>query len=223
MSVTNYTELKASVQNWANRPNEAIITAVIPDWIAFFEARVRRELRQWLTGSVAYANVTADKELGATFEVVTSVAYGDGASGSRNRPLDLIDFGEYHRRMECDSSVGQPIKAVYLDRDEIANTYTLRFYSPVSAAAPISNLVVFGEGVLPSLSGSQPTNRLLAVAPDLYVKGALVEGAQFLKDDDRIGIWAGEVERSIKTLNLLQERRRMGGQPRPAPLPVVFG
>ncbi|HKW13327.1 MAG TPA: hypothetical protein VJS69_02470 [Candidatus Krumholzibacteria bacterium] len=222
MSVTTFTELKASIASWANR-RDSVVTDAIPDWIAFFEARARRELDSWLTGTVSFTNVTADKEISASVDAVQSVAYGDGAAGVYNHPLDLIDFAEYHRRLSCDASVRQPVQAVYADRDEVANTYTLRFYPPVSASAPITNLTVFGMGVLPSLSGSQPTNRLLAVAPDLYVKGSLVEGAEFLKDDDRIPIWAREVDRSIRALNLLQERRRAGGQPRPAPLPVVFG
>lgn len=221
MSVTNYTELLDSIADWANRDD--LDATVIPDWVAFFEARARRELRDWLTSTVSLTNLTSDTALAATVEEVLSVAYNDGAGGVRNHPLDLLGFEEYHRLMSCDSSVRAPVQGVYLDRDEVANTYTLRLYPPVSAASPLANLAVLAVGVLPSLSASQPTNRLLAVAPDLYVKGSLIEGAQFLEHDERIPVWEKEVNRTIRQLQLQTERKRMGAHPRPAALPVVFG
>lgn len=220
MAVTTYTELLASVAAWSNRDDA---TAVIPDWIAFFEARARRELRDWLTSTVNLTSLTGDTALAATVEEVLSVAYNDGSAGVRNAPLDLIGFEEYHRRLGGDASVRAPVQAVYLDRDEVANTYTLRFYPPISAASPLANLAVLAVGVLPSLGTGQASNRLLVVAPDLYVKGALVEGAEFLEHDERIPVWTREVTAAIRGLQLQMERKRTGSHPRPARLPVVFG
>jgi len=42
MSITNYTELKAGVADWLNRED---LTAQIPDFITFAEARLNRTLR----------------------------------------------------------------------------------------------------------------------------------------------------------------------------------
>lgn len=221
MSVTNYTELVASVGSWAARDD--LDATVIPDWIAFFEARARRELRDWLTSTITLSNLTGDTALATTVEEVLSVAYNDGAGGVYNQPLDLLGFEEYHRHMSCDSSVRTPVQGVYLDRDEVADTYTLRFYPPVDASSPLANLVVLAVGVLPSLGASQPTNRLLAVAPQAYVKGSLIEGAEYLEHDERIPIWKAEVEGIFRGLRLQTERKRMGASPKPISLPVVFG
>lgn len=221
MSVTNYTELVTSIASWANRDD--LDATVIPDWIAFFEARARRELRDWLTSTVTLTNLTGDTALATTVEEVLSVAYNDGAGGVYNPPLDLLGFEEYHRRMSCDSSVRTPVQGVYLDRDEVADTYTLRFYPPVDASSPLANLAVLAVGVLPSLGVSQATNRLLARAPDLYVKGALVEGAEFLEHDERVPMWEAFVNKTIKKLQLQTERKRMGASPRPVLLPVRLG
>lgn len=221
MSVTNYTELLASVASWANRDD--LDATVIPDWIAFFEARARRELRDWLTSTVSLTNLTGDTALAATVEEVISVAYNDGAAGVLNAPLDLLSFEDYHQRMACDSSVRAPVQGVYLDRDEVADSYTLRFYPPVSAASPLANLAVLAVGVLPSLGASQATNRLLAVAPEAYIKGSLIEGAEYLEHDERIQVWKGEVADIFHGLRLQTERKRTGSYPRPVRLPVVFG
>lgn len=221
MSVTTYDELKASIASWANRDD--LDATIIPDWIAFFEARARRELRDWLTSTVSLTNLTGDTALAATVEEVVSVAYNDGAGGVRNAPLDLLSFEDYHQRMACDSAVRAPVQGVYLDRDEVANTYTLRFYPPVSAASPLAKLAVLAVGVLPSLGASQASNRLLAVAPQLYVKGALVEGAEFLEHDERVPLWMDEVSKGFRALKLQTERKRTGGSPRPAALARVFG
>lgn len=217
----NYTELKTAIGQWINRDDDATV-AIIPTWISFFEERARRELRQWLTETVRYQAVNSDLDVNGTFEEVISAALADGVGGVYNAPLDIIDFAEYHRRMANDSSVRQPVTAVYLERDEQDNTYTMKFYPPISANSPISFLAVIGVGVLASLSVGNPSNRLLAVAPSLYLKGALIEGAEFLEHDERIPVWQKEVQDGFDALNL-QQVRRQGGSPRPAPLPVVFG
>lgn len=218
MTINSYAALTAAIERWANRDD---IASDIPDWITFFEERARRELRGWLTETVHYQNINSDVDVGGTFEEVISAAQADGVGGTYNAPLDIIDFAEYHRRMANDSSVRQPVTAVYPERDEQDNTYTLHFYPPVSANSPIANLAVIGIGVLPPLQFAL-TNRLFAVAPSLYLKGALIEGAEFLEHDERIPVWQKEVQDGFDALNL-QQQRRQGGSPRPAPLPVVFG
>lgn len=217
----NYTQLKASIANWINRSGDTATEAVIPDWIAFFEERARRELRNWLTDVVRYPTTTADLDVTSVLEEVISVAYNDGVGGVYNAPLDIINFAEFHRRMAADSSARAPVMAVYPERDEQDLTYILRFYPPLPAGSVIS-IAVSGIGVLAPLSDANQVNRLLAVAPSLYLKGALIEGAEFLEHDERIAVWKSEVDEGIKALNLQQERRQ-GSYPKPVPLPVVFG
>ena len=55
MSITTYTELKASLANWLNRDD---LTSVIPDFIALAEGDFDRKIRHWRME--ARANATID-------------------------------------------------------------------------------------------------------------------------------------------------------------------
>lgn len=220
MALDSFTTLQASIASWLAR---ADLTTIIPDFIALFEARARRELRDWLTTTVSLTNLTGDTALAATVDSVLSVAYNDGIGGVRNHPLDLLSFADYHALLEQNSAVRSPTTGVYPDRDEVAETYTLRFYPPCSAASPIAALAVLCVGYLPALSDSATSNRLLETAPDLYLYGSLAESAPFLQHDERLPMWTDRAAQGVKALQLQTERKRTGANPRPAKLPVVFG
>lgn len=220
MAITTFTELSAACANWLERGD---LTARIPEFIALAEARFRRELREWLRSSISLTAVTEDYELATTVDAVLGVAYNDGAGGVYNHALDLITWNDYHARMSCDSAVRAPVQAVYVDRDESGDTTTLRFYPPVSAASPIDNLSVNVVGYLPALGAGQASNRLLVVAPDVYLFGALAEAAPYLQHDERLAMFETRAVQGIKALQMQTERKLFGGVPRPAQLPVVFG
>lgn len=217
--ITTYAELQAACANWLDR---ADLVSRIPEFIALFEGRARRELREWLTTTVSLTNVTGDSTLAATVESVLGVALNDGAGGAYNHPLDLIGFQDYHDRMGGNPAVRAPVQAVYVEVDEDAETTVLRWYPPVSAASPIDAVSVLAVGYLPSLAVSA-TNRLLDVAPDAYLYGSLVEAAEYLAHDERVPRWEQRTAQALAALKLQTERKRFGGQPRPRRLPVVFG
>jgi len=219
MALSTYAELKATMTRWLVRSD---LTADIPDFIALFEGRARRELREWLHTTISATNLTTNYVVAATVDIVLGVAYNDGAGGVRNGPLDLIGFEDYHARMACDATVRQPVQAVFVDRDEVANTTTLRFYPPVSVSAPLSAIALDVIGYLPALSDSATTNRLLAVAPDAYLYGALLESAPFLQHDERIPIWQSRCDEALQGLTMHTERKLQSGN-RPMRFERVFG
>jgi len=51
----------------------------------------------------------------------------------------------------------------------------------------------------------------LSKHPDAYLYGSLVHSAPYLKDDDRIGIWAGLFDAIIQDI-LLEDQRSSVGQ-----------
>lgn len=220
MALTTYDELKTSVAAWLDRSD---LTAVVPDFIALFEARARRELREWLRTTVTATSVTGDYALGATVDAVLGVAYADGAGGVYNHPLDLLTWTAYHEKLSRDATVRSPVQGVFVDRDEENNTTTLRFYPPVSASSPIDALSIYAVGYLPALSASQATNRLLTVAPDVYLFGSLAEAEPYLQHDERLPMFKAEAEQGIRALQMQTDRKAFGGVPRPKQLPVVFG
>jgi hypothetical protein len=217
MAINSYSELQDAVSNWLNRTD---LSVRVPEFIALAEARFRRELREWLRTSIALTNITGDTALAATVDAVLGVAYADG---TRHHSLGLLTWNDYHEWMARDASVRSPAAGVYVDRDEMAGTTTLRFYPPASAGSPITAVSVYCVGYLPALRDSAPTNRLLAVASDVYLFGSLAESAPYLQHDERLGMWESRAAQGIKGLIMQTERKMFGGQPRPAKLPVVLG
>jgi hypothetical protein len=61
---------------------------------------------------------------------------------------------------------------------------------------------------IPALSDSNTTNWLLTASPDIYLYGSLMQSAPYLRDDDRVGIWASLYQKAIDDLNISNERTR---------------
>lgn len=219
MTIATYADLQTSCASFLNRSD---LTGVIPDFITMFEARAKRELREWLTFTVTATNLTTDYTLPTTVSDVLSVWHNDGASGAHNKPMHMITGEEYHLWMESDSSAGTPADLVYVDYDADAPATVLRFYRPASATGPVANLKVEAVKVLPALSATQTTNALLREAPDAYLYGALAESAPYLMHDERIQVWEARAKEVIRDLRLLSERRRFGALPRARLARVVF-
>jgi hypothetical protein len=55
---------------------------------------------------------------------------------------------------------------------------------------------------IPPLASNSP-NWLLALAPDLYLYGALLESAPYIKEDDRIQTWGLGFTAALNDLNSL--------------------
>jgi hypothetical protein len=63
---------------------------------------------------------------------------------------------------------------------------------------------------IPALSDSNTTNWLLTESPDLYLYGALAQTAPYLKEDERMGVWAGLYQKLFDDMMLADERARIG-------------
>lgn len=61
------------------------------------------------------------------------------------------------------------------------------------------------------LSDSQTTNWLLEEYPSIYLYAALLEAAPFLKDDERIPVWATRLEQKIEALRDRNQALQYGG------------
>ena len=59
-----------------------------------------------------------------------------------------------------------------------------------------------------ALSDAQPTNGVLADYPDLYLFGALVEAAPYLRDADMLALFAARFDAALTEARIKEGRNR---------------
>ena len=192
MSITNYTELKASVADWLNRED---LTSQIPDFITFAEARLNRTLRT--------------REMLTRRRTVTT----DGFIGL---PPDYLET--YQLQLPANAT-NTPEPLTFIGPDEAARfkatsmTGKTRYYTIIDGAFELiptpSNsveLTITYYAKVPALSSTQATNWLLTKAPDLYLYATLANAAPYLQNDERIPVWSQLASSAFDELMMDSER-----------------
>lgn len=193
MAITNYTELKASIADWLNRDD---LTAQIPDFISFAEARLNRTLRT--------------REMLTRRRTVTT-------DGFIALPFDYLET--YQLQLPANATQ-TPDPLTYIGPDEAARykaqgiTGNTRYYTIIDGAfelipapsSPGAELTITYYAKVPSLSASQATNWLLTKAPDLYLYATLANAAPYLQNDERIPVWAQLASTAFDELMMDSER-----------------
>ena len=192
MSITNYTELKASVADWLNRED---LTAQIPDFITFAEARLNRTLRT--------------REMLTRRRTVTT----DGFIGL---PPDYLET--YQLQLPTNAT-NTPEPLTFIGPDEAARfkatsmTGKTRYYTIIDGAfelipTPSSSveLTITYYAKVPALSSTQATNWLLTKAPDIYLYATLANAAPYLQNDERIPVWSQLASSAFDELMMDSER-----------------
>ena len=64
---------------------------------------------------------------------------------------------------------------------------------------------------IPALTDSATTNWLLSSHPDIYLYGLLVEAEPYLKNDERLPVWASQLDKSLAELRLQGQRKLHSG------------
>lgn len=195
MPISTYAELKSAVADWLNRDD---LTSVISSFIALAEADLNRTLRDY----------RMEKRSTATLEAQYSALPGDWVETIRlqltdgTSRLELVSDGALAdlRAMRSDAT-GKPT--------HYAHTAGGLELFPTPDASYEAELVYVAK--VPTLSDTATTNWLLSAAPDVYLYGALVQSAPYLKDDARATVWAGLYQSAITNLNAASERSRYSG------------
>lgn len=192
MALATYSDLKASVADWLNR---ADLTAVIPDFIALSEARFNRELRV------------------APMVKIASATVSDGYFAVPGDYLETISL-----RLTSPDNYNGKCEFVSIQRLNELNgnpnlTNTSRYYSIVDgnfrlAPQPSGDttLELTYYGKIPALSDSNTTNWLLTKSPDLYLYATLMQASPYLKDDERVALWASAMGQVMQAMQLEAER-----------------
>ncbi len=196
MTIATYTQLQAAVTEWLARDQDATLIARIPTFIQFAEAKFNRELfvRQMETRATALVDMLSTEpefiSLPSDFQSMRRIRL----SGATGKPT--IEFksqaGLDAYRLSIDNVSAQP-EYFTITGDEIE-------------LAPTPNAVFTIEMVyrktIPPLA-SNATNWLLTMAPDLYLYGALLESAPYIKEDGRIQTWGLGFTTALNGLNEL--------------------
>ena len=194
MAITTYAELKSAIGDWLNRDD---LDAVIPNFISLAEAQFNRSLRhrKMVTRSDAtvdtpYFAVPADWLENIRFQLntdpITPLLYVTPEQAAEER----LKYSVANQPLMF-TMVGQQFQVI-----------------PPPNTNYDAELLYYAK--IPALSNSNTTNWLLSESPDIYLYGALVQSAPYLKEDDRVGTWAGLYQRFVDDMMLADERARIG-------------
>jgi len=202
--ITTYATLQAHIADTLNRTD---LTSVIPNFIQQFEGVAKRgitlgdgrtiPIRQ-LVDRETYSVSVDGQALPTGIDSIESL-YHDGPTYYGPISMTTADQIPLMKARHGDSGVPQyaAITAGSLRfAPEPDATYSLR--------------MTYWQKVT-SLSDTVTTNWLLTEHPDIYMYGALVESAPYLKDDQRMLLWKGELEKRVLALEASNERALFGG------------
>ena len=200
MSLKTYTELTESIADWLNRVGQPELAARAPDFIALAEARHSRELRvrqmvKRATSSLESGFITLPGDWLEAKNVQINI---DG----RPRKLEYVTLerADEIRASRIYDSTGPRFFNVTGSQLEVVPT--------VKDSAEIE-LTYYAR--IPSLGEDTADNWLLREWPDLYLYGALVHSAPYLRDDERVSVWAGFYDRALEEATLADERAVFSG------------
>lgn len=178
MTITNYTELKASVASWVHRSD---LTSQIDDFIALGESRINRELSARfmeaegsLTASIGSRYIALPARFKRAYELWLTTY------SPRSEMIYLVP-----ETMPVSTSQGVPqyytVDGANIALDCPANsahTFALRYKKGLDIAA-------------------DTTNDLLTNHPGLYLFAALCEAAIYIRDDVRLAMWEGRYQSEL--------------------------
>lgn len=194
--IVDYTSLQTAVVEYLARDQDTFLIARVPSFIQLSEAKFNRTVfvRQMETRSSTITDITAAEPeftaLPADFQTMRRIRL----SGVVGKPIlefmSGVQMEEY--RLSIGNAAAQPL-------------YFTIFGSEIELApTPDANypLEMIYRANVPALA-SNSTNWLLTMAPDLYLYGALLESAPWLKNDARLQTWGSGFKLALDDLNAL--------------------
>lgn len=211
MAISTYTELLAAGANWLARDD---LTSRLPEFVTLSEAKLNRTLfvPQMETRSTTTCDTSDDEpefiSLPTDFQTMRRVRLSSVTGKPRLNFMTQTQLDDY--RYSTDNVTDQPVYFTITGSEmELAPTpnqnYTLE--------------MVYRKNI-PSLA-SNATNWLLTLAPDIYLYGMLLESAPYIKEDERVALWATGFSSAIEQLNNLGFRQSFDSGPTSISLPGV--
>jgi hypothetical protein len=194
--IVDYTSLQSAVTEYLARDEDTTLIARIPTFIQMAEAKFNRQLfvRQMEQRATALVDTASSEpefiSLPADFQSMRRVRLSSVAGKPCLEFKSGTQIDEY--RFGISNVAGKPrYFTVFGDEIELAPT--------PDAAYTIE--MVYRKGI-PALAANA-NNWLLTLAPDLYLYGALLESAPYIKEDGRIQTWGLGFTTALNDLNNL--------------------
>ena len=186
MALATYTDVLASVAGWLNRTD---LTAMLPDFVALAESRIARDLRVRRQVANAGLLTVANSQsvtLPAGFLEIENIGL---SSTSPQAPLTVVTPEILDRRYPASFNNGQPVVYTVMGDSimlgptpDAVYTVSVDYYKRWDALAVT------------------PTNWLLTNYPMVYLSAALVEGALYLQDTDKVALWDARYRAEARSL-----------------------
>jgi len=194
--ITDYASLQAAIIEYLARDQDTTLIARIPSFVQLTEAKFNRLLfvRQMESRATALTDpLSSEPEfiaLPADFQSMRRVRLASVTGKPGLEFMSTTQMDEYRRGI---SNVASQPRYFTVFGNEIE-------LAPTPDAAYTVEMVY--RQVVPPLA-SAGTNWLLTLAPDLYLYGALMEAAPYLKEDERIATWGAGLSAALGDLNNL--------------------
>lgn len=204
MAFDSYASLQAEITDYLARSD---LAAKIPTFIRLAEAKFNRSLRciQMETRASTSTDINSSEPefvtLPTGFQSMKRMRLPDVQGKTSLYYRTQVQLDDY--RASIGNIAGQPKYFTVFGTE-------LELCPTPDASYRIE--MVYRHNI-PSLSDQNTTNWLLALAPDAYLYGALLESAPYIKDDERIQVWAGGLTTVIDGLNSLSSDMQHGAQP----------
>jgi hypothetical protein len=204
MSLVTYSDLLVAVAEYLARDD---LTARIPDFIKMAEAKFNRSLkcRQMEIRSYTVTDLTSAEpqmiSLPSDFQTMRSIKITSVSDQPRLEYMTDAQLDEY--RTSIASVKGRPrYFSVFGTEMELAPTPDTAYTIEMKYRAYI-----------PSLTSTNMTNWLMALAPDLYLYGTLLETAPYMNDDPRLQTWGAGMSAALDGINSLAMDAGYGSGP----------
>lgn len=194
--IADYASLQTAVTEYLARDQDLTLIARIPTFIQLAEAKFNRQLfmRQMERRSTVRVNFASSEpefiSLPADFQSMRRVRLSGVTGNPRLEFKSGTQMDEY--RFATSGVTGQP-RYFTVSGDEIE-------LAPAPDAAYAIEMV-YRKNIPPLASNG--SNWLLTLAPDLYLYGALLESAPYIKEDARIQTWGLGFSSALADLNNL--------------------
>jgi len=192
MTLSTYADLKSAVADWLERSD---LAGRIPDFISLAESRLNRLFR----GRMSEVNTVLAASAGVR-TVALPGGYSEPVSLRLAGCVDPLRFVD-PTLMEVRTDAGQP-KYWTIDGGSLV------FERPTDKAYAVTlrHLRKF------ALSDAEPSNPILADYPDLYLFGALLEAAPFLRDADLLALFQTRFDVALREANAKEHENRARSQ-----------
>lgn len=194
--IEDYASLRSAVTEYLARDQDTTLIARIPTFVQLAEAKFNRQLfvRQMEQRATALVNLASNEpefiSLPSDFQSMRRVRLSSVTGKPALEFKSGAQIDEY--RFETFNVGGRPrYFTIFGDELEIAPT--------PDAAYTIE--MVYRKNVPPLAEND--SNWLLTLSPDLYLYGALLESAPYIREDGRLQTWGLAFTSALNELNYL--------------------